>query len=243
MDRRETFDRIALSCITYLESFSECKNVNFQCGEGAASHESIMWDKKNAPFKMPKDLKSFCSLFNGVFLSWSVDLGGRNVVIGEIRVNRMEAIKPFEIEGTYDSKAWNDMTSTVPDSKLCTAFILDSHCEVGEVLLLYKGTAASVNANANSSSADSEESVDSSAHLEEPEIWFVDQSSRWHYICKTFTQYLRLLVIHLGIHGWQLAFTPEGLPTTTQQWMTMFCKERLLIDRYWRERLLPSSKS
>lgn len=239
MDRRETFDRIALSCITYLESFTECKNVNFQCGEGAASHESIMWDKKNAPFKMPKDLKSFYSMFNGIFLSWSVELGGRNVNIGEIRVNRMEAIKPFEIEGTYDAKAWTDNTSTIPDPKLCTAFIIDSHCEVGEILLLYKGTAASVTA---SSQTDDEDGLDNS-HLDEPEVWFVDQSSRWHYICKTFTQYLRLLVIHLGIHGWQLAFTPEGLPTTTQQWMTMFCKERLVIDRYWREKLLPATKS
>jgi hypothetical protein len=64
------------------------------------------------------------------------------------------------------------------------------------------------------------------------------QSARWHYISKTFTQYFRLMVIHVGIHGWQLAFTPEGVPPVTQQWMGLFCKERLIVDKYWRDRLL-----
>ena len=140
MERRETFDRATLSCITYLESFSECRNVNFQCGDGAASHESIMWEKKNAPFKLPKDLKNFYSMFNGVHLSWNVELGDRTVQVGEIRINRMEAVKPYDIEGTFESKAWSDASSIQPDVKQCAAFILDSHCEIGDVVFLYRTT-------------------------------------------------------------------------------------------------------
>ena len=256
MERRECFDKIALSCISYLESFSECRNVNFQCGDGAASHESVLWEKRNAPFKLPKDLKNFYSMFNGVHLSWNVELGEKQVQIGEIRVNRMEALKPFEIEGSFDSKPWVDVVAVLPDPKTCSAFILDTHCEIGEIVLLYRQIPVGAVVNSVQVQvpvsptpsaglvSDAEVSEQDSLRLEnvisyeQPEVWFVDQSSRWHYISKTFTQYFRLLVIHLGVHGWQLTFTPEGAPSTTQQWMTMFCKERLIIDRYWRDRLL-----
>lgn len=236
MERREDFDRVALSCITYLESFAECRNVNFQCGDGAASHESLMWEKKNAPYKLPKDLKNFLSLFNGVCLKWNVELGGREMQIGEIRVNKMEAIKPIDIEGTFETRSWSDVSATAPDPKNCAAFLLDSHCEIGELVFLYR-------LDRKSMSADSADGVaaatgEGAPCYEDPEVWFVDQSSRWHFIAKTFTQYFRLLVVHLGVHGWQLAFTPEGLHSTTQQWMGIFCKERLIVDKHWRERLL-----
>jgi tubulin polyglutamylase complex subunit 2 len=236
MERREEFDRVALSCITYLESFSECRNVNFQCGEGAASHESLVWEKKSAPYKLPKDLKNFLSLFNGVHLSWSVDIAGRNVQIGELRVNRIDAIKPLDMEGTIDTRVWSDIGPRVPDTKQCAAFVLDSQCEVGEVVLLYRVDRRNASVDSGDGVA-AEQQMDESFN-EEPEVWFVDQSARWHYISKTFTQYFRLMVIHVGIHGWQLAFTPEGVPPVTQQWMGLFCKERLIVDKYWRDRLL-----
>jgi tubulin polyglutamylase complex subunit 2 len=238
MDRREAFNKATLSCITYLESFPECRNVNFQCGDGAASHESLVWDKKNAPYKLPKDLKNFYSMFNGVHLSWNVELGDRVIQVGEVRVNRMEAVKPVDVEGSFSPGLWSDSSSSVPDKSSSAAFILDSHCEVGDVVLLYRTKQISSKLKEEESEVSRTDSVESPCCYEEPEVWFVDQSSRWHYLCKTFTQYLRLLVIHLGVHGWQLAFTSEGLPSTTEHWMTMFCKERLIIDRYWRERLL-----
>jgi len=38
------------------------------------------------------------------------------------------------------------------------------------------------------------------------------------------------MIMHVGVHGWQLAFTPEGLSPLTQQWMMLFCRERLTMD-------------
>jgi hypothetical protein len=43
------------------------------------------------------------------------------------------------------------------------------------------------------------------------------------------------MVVHLGIYGWQSAFTPEGASPATQQWMRMFCKERLIVDSHVHE--------
>ena len=41
---------------------------------------------------------------------------------------------------------------------------------------------------------------------------------------------MRIMVVHLGVHGWQLAFTPDGLPPSAKAWMNLFCKERLTVD-------------
>ena len=65
---------------------------------------------------------------------------------------------------------------------------------------------------------------------EDPEIWIQDASSSWHFVADSFTTYLRLAIVHLGIIGWQNAYTPVGLPPVTKQWMAFFCKERLALD-------------
>jgi len=36
-----------------------------------------------------------------------------------------------------------------------------------------------------------------------------------------------LMMMHVGVHGWQLAYTPEGISLITKQWMNLFCRERL----------------
>lgn len=64
-------------------------------------------------------------------------------------------------------------------------------------------------------------------------IWFIDENHRhWSYICATFSDYMRLMIVHLGIIGWQGAFTPEGLSATTKEWMSAFVKERLAVDLF-----------
>jgi len=45
----------------------------------------------------------------------------------------------------------------------------------------------------------------------QPEVWFADRSGTYHYIASSFTEYLKLMASHLGIPGWQYAFTPLGL--------------------------------
>ena len=44
-----------------------------------------------------------------------------------------------------------------------------------------------------------------------PQIWFLDRSFQWHFLAATFTQYFRMLIIHMGIVGWQYYFTDVGL--------------------------------
>ncbi|CAM9280137.1 unnamed protein product [Pylaiella littoralis] len=40
-----------------------------------------------------------------------------------------------------------------------------------------------------------------------------------------------MMVVHLGVLGWQQAFTPVGLSPNTEQCMRLYCPDRLLFDQ------------
>lgn len=46
---------------------------------------------------------------------------------------------------------------------------------------------------------------------EEPQVWFRDKSCSWYFIAASFTDYFRLMIMHLGLPSWQYAFTDVGL--------------------------------
>ncbi|CAN0091622.1 unnamed protein product [Ectocarpus sp. 4 AP-2014] len=128
------------------------------------------------------------------------------------------------------------------------AFCLDSSCEVGRVALVYGGTPVmgsggdgqfgdrrerpGSSSNGNTREKDSGRNKTSAAQeLSNPEVWLQDLSCRWHFLADGFTSYFRMMVLHLGVLGWQQAFTPVGLSPTTEQCMRWFCPDRLLFDQ------------
>ncbi len=90
----------------------------------------------------------------------------------------------------------------------------------------YETAGSAVGSSSSSSSSSSSVSLFASTA-----IWLVDDSTReWCYICATFSDYMRLLITHLGVLGWQTAFSRQGLRSTTREWMCIFAKERLVVD-------------
>lgn len=67
-----------------------------------------------------------------------------------------------------------------------------------------------------------------------PQVWFQDLSCNWYFIANCFTDYFRLMIMHLGIPGWQYAFTNVGLDPQTLQWLRFLAPERLAIDNEYR---------
>ena len=63
------------------------------------------------------------------------------------------------------------------------AFDIDSKVKGGRLALLYKGA------------------------MSKPQVWFQDNSCKWYFIANTFTDYFRLMIMHLGLPHWQYAFT------------------------------------
>lgn len=220
LDKRKTFDRLALGCISYLESFPECRNVTFQGNEPAQGMDFAGWERRNNPCKLPPDLKAFFSIFNGFILSWNVEVGDKIEVVGEMRLNKLDSIVKCNTEFIVQEKLPEDIVP--PTFKSSLLYSIDTACPMGEVVLLYR-----MNGNVVS---------------EEPEIWILDQSACLSYLCRSFTHYLRLLVVHLGIKGWQGVFMDQGWSINTQLWMGMYCKERLIVDRHYRGDMKPHKR-
>jgi tubulin polyglutamylase complex subunit 2 len=213
--KHELFDKIAFNVLSYLESFDEVGDIDISVPDGSPTFSAV-WEGKHAPYVLPFDIKGFSALFNGLSLKWFVDVGTSSVGVGEIQVNKLEAMVEVELCGKFlpfTEGRGGQLLS--PDPLTAVAFEIAK--AVGGVVAVLFRTKPSLDDEGSS------------------EIWFKDTSTStatWHFICYTFTQYLRLSILHLGIFGWQRIFTPEGVSMTTRQWMGMFCRERLCVYQH-----------
>jgi hypothetical protein len=74
------------------------------------------------------------------------------------------------------------------------AFIVDKSCKLGLVAMVF---------------------LSDSGEGGGPSFWFQDRALGWHFLAASFTEYLRLLVCHIGLPLWQYAFTPYGIDPST----------------------------
>ena len=231
--QKALFDQSCLSIISYLETFDECSNIDFNGSLKATPREIDAWEKKNLPYKLPSDLSAFYQMFDGFSLSYNTDVSGVLVPVGMLCLNRLADLERVPIEGMFPGHSSTaGMTSA--------GFALDSLSEVGVTVLLYRSqedrqaAAGAVRGSDLSSSSSSSGNAggggSGGSSYDSPEVWFQDRCARWHHLSANFSDFLRLMVMHVGVHGWQLAFAPEGLPPLTQQWMQLFARERLVMD-------------
>ena len=221
--RAVQLDSLGFKVLSYLESQEAVKDLDLITKDGILPHEIALWEKKNVPYLMSPDLKAFYSAFNGFLLRWSSEIGYNKVPVGEMRVNSIDAFIRIPIDGRFVTSELMQAGVSPPDPSTCAAFLLDSFCEYGHVVIICRPPSRV-------------------GSVLEPEIWFQDLSAKWHFMCSSFKQYLRIMFLHLGISGWQMAFTSDGLPLWTQQWMKLFCKERLCIDLHnHASQILPSN--
>jgi tubulin polyglutamylase complex subunit 2 len=231
IQQRMTFDKVSLGIISYLETLDECHEIQFQCVKEASNYDITLWEKKNAPLKLPNDLKKFYStVFNGFTLQWNIEEGNSSVMtVGEMRINALEEIK-IQLYDVFFVQSYLPPDIVAPSMSNCTLYSLDTNCSSGTVVLLYRYR------HPASASSDAVVLTDSSpsSSLNSPEIWLLTATCQLIYICSSFTQYFRLMVSHLGIYQWQLAFSDDGFSEVTEQFMHLFCKERLVIDKHYR---------
>ncbi|CAM9313195.1 unnamed protein product [Choristocarpus tenellus] len=220
------------------------------------------WEDSNYPYRLPDDLRAFLASSDGFSLSWGASLrDNREGRVGHLHVNRISEMKRIPLDAD-DLKIFAELppafhcsidngftTSPAPvhdrgscniggneryesyerkDGFSVAAFALDSHSDVGRVALVYK-TPASVQPG--------ELRREGLARgLANPAIWLQDLACGWHFMADGFSSYFRLIVVHLGVLGWQHAYTPMGFSPATQQWMRLYCPDRLLFDQMeWRK--------
>ena len=99
------------------------------------------------------------------------------------------------------------------------AFEIDATSGQSRVALVYGvNRLGSTDIKQNTAGGDSNRSLSRGTTQCGPQVWFQDKGGRWFFIANSFMDYFRLMVTHLGLPGWQYAYTDVGLDPICKQW-------------------------
>lgn len=223
MSIKEIFDELSLSVIKFLESHQGVTNVHFFEIGPVKTADLLKWETTNHPYELPEDFKSFLKISDGLLLKWNMMLNtDDNIPLGKMHINSLKDIVRIpDLKGDLNPRHPNQLP-VLPNSELI-AFSLSSQGN-GQVAFVYNSD------DFFSHPGKTSQGMKSANSTNEPEIWFQDLSCHWHFIAKTFTQYFRLMVVHLGLPNWHYAFTDVGLDPISKQWFRFLSPYRLVID-------------
>ncbi len=255
---REIFDDISLSVINFLENHEGVASVDFVERRGITLAEITAWEQDNAPYSLPNDYKAFLLISNGLLLRWHIRHHDSEFPLGCLHLNKLASVQPIarndedsddEVEEQFLLDTHNSSNNTITENEInhfdnirinksehhnhhtpsrkikrgprslirrtlkrlpreSAAFDIDNTCTGGTVAFFYS----------------------SKDNFDNPQVWFQDMSCKWFFIANTFTDYFRLMIMHLGLPCWQYAFTEVGLDPVSQQWFRFLSPERLAID-------------
>eukprot|EP00742_Colponemidia_sp_Colp-10_P006838 GILJ01007327.1.p1 GENE.GILJ01007327.1~~GILJ01007327.1.p1 ORF type:complete len:351 (+),score=31.24 GILJ01007327.1:41-1054(+) len=208
-DVRNMFDSISLSVISFLENHAGIQDVHFEERKGVLPDEIVRWEKQHHPFVLPDDFKAFLQISDGLMLRWKINLLAQQppIPLGTMHLNQLQQVKQISIEEFVQDVEGVEKDSTRTERNMRpVAFCIDHLCADGRLALLYR-----------------------SGHTD-PQVWFQGLSCMWSFLSASFTDYFRLMIMHLGMPRWQYAFTTVGLDPVSEQWIRFLSPERLAID-------------
>ncbi|CAI8020373.1 Tubulin polyglutamylase complex subunit 2 [Geodia barretti] len=62
-------------------------------------------------------------------------------------------------------------------------------------------------------------------------VWLLDLGLSWHQLSPSFSDYLRLATVHLGLRQWPYALTSNRLSPQYEYWFNVFAPHRLEVDQ------------
>lgn len=170
-------DEISLSVISFLERHAGITDVQYFERPPCASRDIENWERAHYPCVLPEDFKSFLRLSDGLLLKWSIKQGELTQPLGCMQVNDIANLLPCPRGCSAPGKGVFATVGEEPP-ECVAAFELDSNALDGRLALLYRVGA-----------------------LTKPQVWFQDLSTTWFFIAHTFTDYFRLMMMHLGNHA------------------------------------------
>ena len=212
----EIFEQISDSVISFLENHPGVTEVEFNERHGVIETQIQGWEDENSPHKLPDDMRSFLLISDGLLLQWKIKMNLLTKPLGQMHFNSLRDIVPFRL-GSYVLRRLGEDPIDLEAEEIMV-FDLDKKVLNGRLGLVYRG----INSK--------------------PQIYFQDLSGDWFFIANSFTDYFRLMVMHLGLPNWQYAFTDVGLDTTSQQWFRFLSPERLAIDIKSRKKQVKKAK-
>jgi tubulin polyglutamylase complex subunit 2 len=212
----EIFEQISDSVISFLENHPGVAEVQFNERHGVNESAIQAWEEQNHPFVLPDDMKSFLLISDGMLLQWKIKMNQMVKPLGQMHFNSLKDINRFAMASYSLRRLGEDRIDT--GSEEITVFDLDKKVLNGRLGLVYIGSNL------------------------KPQVFFQDLSGDWFFIANSFTDYFRLMVMHLGLPNWHYAFTEVGLDTTSQQWFRFLSPERLAIDMKSRKKQVKKAK-
>ena len=218
---RDIFNKISHSVISFLESHSGVTEIEFNERTGVVEAMINAWEEENSPYTLPNDIKSFLQISDGILLTWKIIMNNQIYPLGQMHINKLKDIRLLDIDRFVLRKLGEEVDSDLSEEEEpgnIKAFDLDNKVKDGRLALLYKDS------------------------VSKPQIYFQDLSGQWFFIANSFTDYFRLMVMHLGLPHWQYAFTEVGLDSSSQRWFRFLSPERLAIDIKSRKKHVKKAK-
>eukprot|EP00035_Acanthoeca_spectabilis_P009725 m.171570 g.171570 ORF g.171570 m.171570 type:complete len:270 (+) comp14817_c0_seq4:126-935(+) len=206
-DLRQAYDAILLGLVTSLEKRAGVGEIKLLQKSAASSAQISRWEAKFG-VKLPTDLIDFLHITDGMHLVWDARMAtGEIAPLGSLHLHGLSDMRTVDCPaGPDDISAETENPKSPRDGHQGDVVELDKCGGDGMIGLVYPSPGSEATP---------------------PSVWFADRAGTWHYVARSFTDYIKLMTIHLGIPGWQYAFTTTGLSPISQQWFVVYAPLRL----------------
>ncbi|XP_071794943.1 tubulin polyglutamylase complex subunit 2-like [Asterias amurensis] len=220
----ELFSQLTLGVVKSLEKRAGICDVKLVDSKPAERHQVVSWEQRNSCM-LPDDLKRFYLTSDGLLLKWSVKLDDQLQQVGLMEINQVNNLSKLagnkatssntpslaDIDDVSDEEQGGDEFSSPHFDRRSRIFELDSCQGIAKVCLVYTDTKPG-------------------SPAQHPKIWLLDRALRWHYLASTFSQYFRMMLMHLGLPQWQYAYTDIGLTPQAKQWFNIYSPLRIGLE-------------
>jgi hypothetical protein len=221
--------------VEFLQSKQGVNEVVLRPGRPASDVEISSWEKRYGCV-LPQDVKMFYLTHNGVKLEWTCQRFQDTVVpVGRINIAALNDLRPLVPDQSQPDESRRSSPSLADletlDSKNgrvpsllgregeCSVMVLDYCPTCGHTCLVFPKDSPLPSTTTTTDKSDS------------CSVWLLDLGLSWHQLTPSFSDYLRLATVHLGLRQWPYALTSNRLSPQYEYWFNEFATHRLEVDQ------------
>ncbi|GKT36073.1 Tubulin polyglutamylase complex subunit 2 like protein [Aduncisulcus paluster] len=122
-----------------------------------------------------------------------------------------------------DSSLFLSYSDVKSNAERYGCFCIDDKCSCGRMALLYVKKSLQHEQHSllslHSTTLPPLTAHTSDKHHTQPQVWFQDLSNDWHFIARSFSDYVRLFSLNFGTMFWQCEYTKFKAPLITKEWI------------------------
>ena len=232
-------ERYTLAVVEFLRDHPEVCDVRFSRGAPLNEARLLEWERANAPYRLPGDLRAFLAQSDGFAVRWSVSAGAAGVTdVGDMSIGGIDGLRPVPLDASPADDPWacsgvpgrpelgwaidsddGDDGDAARRRRPAAAFDLaSSPRDFGRVALVYvidetRDDASGVYGGACTT-----------------EVWFQDPAARWRVLAESFSAYFRALHANLGLPNWHARAAGVGLDPDSRAWFHWMAPHTLALD-------------